>query len=100
MQLDPPQFYSACRCDKDRDSAGILPAGRERRLIAVGKHSKKQGASQQQPQADPAQRQKRWNAGLLVFALLGALCIYWPVLQAGWFYDDSDYVLNDPRLNH
>jgi len=40
------------------------------------------------------------NGGLLGAALLAALIVYWPVLQAGWFYDDGDYVVNDPRLNH
>jgi hypothetical protein len=36
---------------------------------------------------------------LLAGAWLAACIVYSPVLRAPWFYDDADYVLNDPRLN-
>lgn len=32
-------------------------------------------------------------------ALVGAIAVFWPSLDAGWFYDDYDYVLADPRLD-
>ena len=40
------------------------------------------------------------NAVLLALAWLAAWAVYSPVIGAGWFYDDADYVLADPRLNH
>ena len=52
---------------------------------------------------------KRYNWILLALALLAALIVYWPstaehpglsYLGAGWFYDDSDYIINDPRIDH
>ena len=35
---------------------------------------------------------------LLAGAWIAAWIVYSPALHAPWFYDDSDYVLNDPRL--
>jgi len=40
------------------------------------------------------------NRGLLLGALLAALAVYGATLNAGWFYDDQDYVLLDPRVNN
>jgi len=49
----------------------------------------------------PAQKKTfNLNALLLGTAWLAALAVYTPVTGAGWFYDDSDYVLADTRLNH
>src|SRR5579862_3498419 len=41
-----------------------------------------------------------WNRCLLAAALLAGLVVYWPAQHADWFYDDTDYVVNDPRLKH
>jgi hypothetical protein len=40
------------------------------------------------------------NRGMLLGALLAALLVYATTLSAGWFYDDQDYVLLDPRVNN
>jgi hypothetical protein len=40
------------------------------------------------------------HALLLGLALLLAWAVFSPVLNADWFYDDADYVLADPRLDH
>ncbi len=37
---------------------------------------------------------------LLLLALIAAFVAYEPSLSAGWFYDDNDYVLLDPRIDH
>lgn len=63
----------------------------------MGKRDKKQSSPEERCAAP---RPRAWNSWLLGLALLASVCIYWPVLGANWFYDDSDYVLNDPRLNH
>ena len=41
-----------------------------------------------------------WNRCMLGAALLAASVVYWPALRADWFYDDIDYIVNDPRLDH
>lgn len=41
-----------------------------------------------------------WNRCLLGAALFAACMVYWPALRAEWFYDDIDYIVNDPRLDH
>src|SRR5579863_10447670 len=47
------------------------------------------------------ERRMLWlNRGLLLGALFSALLVYGECLNAGWFYDDNDYVLLDPRINH
>jgi hypothetical protein len=43
----------------------------------------------------------KWiNRALLGAALVAAALVYGQCLDAGWFYDDADYVLGDPRINH
>ena len=37
---------------------------------------------------------------LLLAALFAGLIVYSPATNAGWFYDDGDYVILDPRLDH
>ena len=41
-----------------------------------------------------------WNRCLLGAALLAASIVYWPASRADWFYDDVDYIVSDPRLDH
>ena len=51
--------------------------------------------------ADPESRRLAWiNRGMLAGALLAALLVYHTCLNAGWFYDDQDYVLLDPRVGN
>lgn len=40
------------------------------------------------------------NRGLLLGAVFSALLVYGACLNAGWFYDDQDYVLLDPRVTN
>ncbi|HEY3324707.1 MAG TPA: hypothetical protein VGP72_29920 [Planctomycetota bacterium] len=40
------------------------------------------------------------NIILIAIAWLAAWAVYNPVIGAKWFYDDSDYILGDPRLDH
>ncbi|MCY3023136.1 MAG: hypothetical protein NTW87_29520 [Planctomycetota bacterium] len=50
------------------------------------------------PPGAAVQRAAAFNWFLLAFAWLAAWAVYSPALRAPWFYDDADYVLNDPRL--
>jgi len=52
------------------------------------------------PGAPPPRTHSTLNWLLLAAAWFAAWIVYSPVLQAHWFYDDSDYVLQDPRLDH
>jgi hypothetical protein len=56
----------------------------------------------QEPLSIPSSEDRAAGIGLLLLCLawIAALLVYSPALKAGWFNDDPDYVLNDPRLDH
>ena len=73
--------------------------------MAKDKERKKQAAEQEVVAATKAAAGRNaaefWPPlALLLLALLAAFVVYEPVLSAGWFYDDNDYVLLDPRMDH
>ena len=41
-----------------------------------------------------------WNSTLLCAAFLAACVVYAGALRSGWFYDDQENMLDDPRLDH
>lgn len=61
---------------------------------------RKSSSPQPAASAPPLRTHSPLNWLLLAAALFAAWIVYNPVLHAQWFYDDSDYVLQDPRLDH
>ena len=58
-------------------------------------------AAQETARAEARKRNDMWPPlALLLLALIAAFIVYAPALSAGWFYDDNDYVLLDPRMDH